>query len=127
MLGVLQRLRLANQDAQLVFTKPDGSVIDATKLASRVFRKAQIKAGVPIINFHGLRHTYASHYMMNGGSLYDLKALLGHSTIDVTQRYAHLSLESLQKTRSLVNFEIGNLEKFPENSRQNHATKASNG
>ena len=40
---------------------------------------------------HLLRHTYASLYVMNGGRIYDLQAILGHSSIKMTQRYAHLS------------------------------------
>jgi len=45
------------------------------------------------VSFHTLRHTFASWYMINGGDLYQLKEYLGHSTIALTQRYAHLSAE----------------------------------
>lgn len=41
--------------------------------------------------FHTLRHTFASHYMMRGGNLYDLKNVLGHRDIKLTARYSHLS------------------------------------
>lgn len=40
---------------------------------------------------HVLRHTFASHYMMNGGDLLKLQKLLGHSTVVMTMRYAHLA------------------------------------
>ena len=43
------------------------------------------------ITFHCLRHTFASHYMMRGGDLYKLQKLLGHKSIEMTQRYAHLA------------------------------------
>lgn len=53
------------------------------------------RAGVPrttrYITFHGLRHTFASHYMMDGGDLYRLQRILGHTSSVMTQRYAHLS------------------------------------
>jgi integrase len=39
---------------------------------------------------HKLRHTFAAHFLMSGGSLYELKELLGHSNIDTTMIYAHL-------------------------------------
>ena len=44
---------------------------------------------------HVLRHTFASHFMMSGGNLLDLNKILGHETIQMTMRYAHLSPEHL--------------------------------
>jgi len=43
------------------------------------------------ITFHGLRHTFASHWMMRAGNLFKLQRLLGHKTIEMTQRYSHLA------------------------------------
>ena len=48
------------------------------------------------VTFHTLRHTFASWYMMNGGDLYRLQKYLGHSTIKLTERYAHLSPDHLR-------------------------------
>lgn len=45
---------------------------------------------------HVLRHTFASHFMMNGGNILALKEILGHSSLNMTMRYAHLSPEYLQ-------------------------------
>lgn len=44
---------------------------------------------------HWLRHTYASHLVMAGTPLRTVQALLGHSTITTTERYAHLSPDHL--------------------------------
>lgn len=40
---------------------------------------------------HVLRHSYASHFMILGGNILELKEILGHSDLKMTQRYAHLS------------------------------------
>lgn len=45
---------------------------------------------------HVLRHTYASHFIMNGGDILTLQKILGHSTVALTMRYAHLSPGHLQ-------------------------------
>lgn len=50
---------------------------------------------------HVLRHSFASHFMMNGGNILTLQKILGHSTIIMTMRYAHLAPEHLQDARRL--------------------------
>lgn len=50
---------------------------------------------------HILRHTFASHFMMNGGNILALQKVLGHHSLTMTMRYAHLSPEHLQETRNL--------------------------
>lgn len=49
------------------------------------------------IVFHSLRHTYASWLVMRGVDLYATQHLMGHKNIQMTQRYAHLSPEYLEK------------------------------
>ncbi|MGJ3445081.1 phage integrase [Enterobacter sp. PTB] len=46
---------------------------------------------------HVLRHTFASHFMMNGGNIVTLQKILGHSTIQQTMVYAHFSPDYLQE------------------------------
>jgi len=55
------------------------------------FRNVRKRAGLVDLHFHDLRHTFASQWMMNGGDLYALRGILGHKSIAMTQRYAHLS------------------------------------
>ncbi|WP_267369909.1 MULTISPECIES: tyrosine-type recombinase/integrase [unclassified Pantoea] len=45
---------------------------------------------------HVLRHTFASHFMMNGGNILVLQRVLGHSDIKMTMRYAHFSPDHLE-------------------------------
>lgn len=47
--------------------------------------------------FHTLRHTHASWLVMNGVDLYTTQKLMGHKTIQMTQRYSHLAPEYLDK------------------------------
>ena len=49
------------------------------------------RAGLGRIRFHDLRHTFASHWVMKGGDLFKLQKILGHSTPQMTLRYAHLA------------------------------------
>lgn len=50
---------------------------------------------------HVLRHTFASHFMMNGGNLVALQQILGHANIQQTMAYAHLAPDYLQFAISL--------------------------
>jgi len=43
------------------------------------------------ITFHGLRHTFASHWMVGGGDLFRLQRVMGHQSSAMTDRYSHLS------------------------------------
>ena len=55
-------------------------------------------AGIGEFRFHDLRHTFASWYMMNGGDLYELAKILGHSNIKMTERYAKLAKNHIART-----------------------------
>lgn len=43
-----------------------------------------------------LRHTFASHFIQNGGNILTLQRILGHSSLAMTRRYAHLAPDHLQ-------------------------------
>lgn len=61
---------------------------------SRAFRIAVEHSGIVLPRgqcSHVLRHTFASHFMMNGGNILTLKEILGHASLTMTMRYAHLS------------------------------------
>ncbi len=61
-----------------------------------------LPAGLPNLRLHDLRHMHASMLINSGQSLYVVQQILGHSDPSVTQRYAHLSTESLQQAANSV-------------------------
>lgn len=56
---------------------------------------ARKKAGLPDLRIHDLRHSFASALINSGRSLYEVQKILGHTQVKTTQRYSHLSQESL--------------------------------
>ena len=61
------------------------------------------KAGVKNIAPHGTRHTFATHYMMDGGNLWDLQKILGHADIKTTERrYAHFDLAHVKGRMKVI-------------------------
>lgn len=72
-----------------------GRLFDSCRSA---FRSAYDRCGfqTPQQLTHILRHTFASHYMMNGGDLLTLQRILGHGSITMTMRYAHLAPNHLE-------------------------------
>ena len=84
-----------------LFCHENGSPLSRNDVSNAV-RKACNLAGVKELGPHGLRHTFASHFVMRGGKLVELKALLGHVDIKTTMRYAHLERESTMRAVDLL-------------------------
>ena len=61
------------------------------KDVKRSFNSACRRAGIKDFHFHDLRHTFASHLVMAGVDITTVKELLGHKTLAMTMRYAHLA------------------------------------
>lgn len=68
------------------------------------FRKAVERSGIELPDgqlTHVLRHTFASHYLINGGDILALQRILGHSDLKVTMRYAHLAPDYMASVPAL--------------------------
>lgn len=61
------------------------------------------------ISSHVGRHTFATGYIMNGGSVPVLQKILGHAKIETTMVYVHLSKQRIEEERQVIN----NLHQFP--------------
>jgi integrase len=59
------------------------------------WQRIRIRAGLPDLRLHDLRHSFASFLVNKGVSLYVVQGLLGHAHSRYTQRYAHLASETL--------------------------------
>ena len=53
--------------------------------------------------FHDLRHTAASYLAMNGASLAEIAEILGHKTLQMVKRYAHLSEQHTSRVLESMN------------------------
>ena len=77
----------------------DGIVFES---AASAFREAVERAEIELPDgqlTHVLRHTFASHFMINGGNILTLQRALGHASLTMTMRYAHLSPDHLEEAR----------------------------
>lgn len=104
---VLHAVRLKSEDL-LLPTKPDDYLFinPITRTAYHSYDTAWFKtraeAGLENVRMHDLRHTYASLLINKGVSLYEVQTLLGHSSLQMTQRYAHLEPDLLHKRTELL-------------------------
>jgi integrase len=81
--------RVRRLDTDLVFP----SARDSTRPVHirSVFEAALARTGIEDFHFHDLRHSCASYLAMNGASLAEISEILGHKTLQMVKRYAHLS------------------------------------
>jgi len=57
----------------------------------RLLKRIGERTGVDKVHPHRLRHTFAITYIRNGGDIFTLKALLGHSDVAMVERYARIA------------------------------------
>ncbi len=79
-----ERIGTIHQESRGTYGTPFGD-------ARRSFKTAVNRAGLPDIRWHDLRHTFASWLVERGADLYTVQELMGHTSLSMTRRYAHLS------------------------------------
>jgi integrase len=83
-----QHAKVRRLDTVLVF--PDATGRRALGIRE-AFEGAVDRAGIADFRFHDLRHSFASYLAMNGATLAEIAEVLGHKTLAMVKRYAHLS------------------------------------
>lgn len=107
LLPVLRAWRLRHP-GRLVFTNETGTMLGPSgrifqEVLHRVLKAAdfpKVQRGGkerPYVRFHDLRHTFASHWVMKSGDLFKLQKILGHQSVQMTMRYAHLAPDAFKE------------------------------
>lgn len=117
--AIMNRLRYRNTHGAPtwthVFCKPDGTPLGDIKTA---FHGTCRRAGIKNFRLHDTRHTFAAWLVQSGASLAQVRDLLGHSSVQMTERYAHLAPDATRRA----------VERLSENShsgvRQIHSESA---
>jgi integrase len=112
-LPLLRELALKRGGAELVFPGESPRLGGTAKPRTKPgvwfpFKQAVERAGLPKeLRFHDLRHTFASHWVLDGGDIFRLSKILGHSSVVITQRtYAHLVPEMWERDYGRVSFTL---------------------
>ena len=86
------RYRFENegQVVDTFFLSIDGHCLSPLALRSLTQRLSKA-SGVPRLHPHLMRHTYATRFLLNGGNVFMLQQNLGHTTLDMVQKYVHIA------------------------------------
>lgn len=72
------------------FLTPDGRPL-TYEGARMILRRIAQQSGVKRLHAHLCRHTFATNYLINGGDVFSLQQILGHSTLEMVRRYVSLA------------------------------------
>lgn len=101
-IDVYEMLYKRKKETGYVFLDADRQPFDHKRLSRRMEEVCK-KAGLRHITWHMLRHTFASLLAVRGTPLHVVQALLGHSTITTTMRYAHVASSALRDAINMLN------------------------
>ena len=92
---IIERDKLLSKDDAL-FINLRGSRITTRSVQERI-KNIALKQGLPPVNPHMLRHSFATHLLESSGDLRSIQELLGHSSLSTTQIYTRLDYQHLIK------------------------------
>jgi len=84
------RPKPASQDISNLFLTTDGKPITVNTL-KLLFTRLAKSSGVKRLHAHLCRHTFAINYLLNGGDIFSLREILGHTTLEMVNHYLHFT------------------------------------
>jgi integrase len=93
--AAIELLRSIHRDADGPYLFPAPTTQRPSPSLYFPWQRIRVRAGLPDLRLHDLRHSFASFLVNNGISLYVVQGLLGHAHARYTQRYAHLTPDTL--------------------------------
>jgi site-specific recombinase XerD len=100
-LAVLREYFQAYKPKDWLFAGDDAGDHLSERSAQQVFQDARKKAGIiKPATFHTLRHSFATHLLEDGVDIRYIQELLGHGTVETTQRYTHVTQKGMERIKS---------------------------
>ncbi|MBQ8289976.1 MAG: tyrosine-type recombinase/integrase [Clostridia bacterium] len=92
-------LELAPESDRLIIKVSTHGTAEPIKITTikQLFRTLKNKSGIKRVHSHLLRHTFATRYLENGGNIFTLQLLLGHTSLDMVKKYLHLAQTRVRK------------------------------
>ena len=112
--GLLQVLNTVPRFANCPYVFPNPKTKQPFHSIYGTWDKARTAVGLEDVRCHDLRHSFASFLVNSGRSLYEVQKILGHSQISTTERYAHLSQDSLLSATNSITQSIPSLSPICE-------------
>lgn len=128
----MDMLRLIFRDSRSPYVLPSPVTGQPSPSLFFPWQRIRTRAGLPDLRLHDLRHSFASFLVNKGVSLYVVQGLLGHANTRYTQRYAHLTPDTLRDAAETVGTVIAGAGRsaqtgngaMPENSVPVHSSNS---
>jgi integrase len=107
--GALNILSTMPRDMRCEWTFPNPDTKKPFVSIFCAWNTARQSVGLGDVRVHDLRHSHASFLVNAGRTLYEVQHILGHTQVKTTQRYAHLSTDTLLDATNSVNSALGGM------------------